>query len=96
MTKTWNCSVIHRWLIRGTTPGTRRRPFLVPSAADRHCADLVLVDVGHLAQEARKPMFALKSADGAFGGRAQATQRVYDDFRELAIRILDASVAAIA
>jgi hypothetical protein len=36
---------------------------------------------------------ALKPAGGAFGGHAQATQRVYDDFREL---VLDASVAAIA
>ncbi|MGH3870302.1 MAG: ParA family protein [Pseudonocardiaceae bacterium] len=41
-----------------------------------------------LAQEARKPMFALKPADGAFGGHAQAAQRAYDDFRDLAIRIL--------
>ncbi|MGH3776702.1 MAG: ParA family protein [Pseudonocardiaceae bacterium] len=49
-----------------------------------------------LAQEARKPMFALKPADGAFGGHAQAAQRAYDDFRDLAIRILDASLAAIA
>ncbi|MGH3867906.1 MAG: ParA family protein [Pseudonocardiaceae bacterium] len=48
-----------------------------------------------LAQEARKPMFALKPADGAFGGHAQAAQSAYDDFRSLAIRIiLDASVAA--
>jgi chromosome partitioning protein len=49
-----------------------------------------------LAQEARKPMFALKPADGAFGGHAQAAQRVYDEFHDLAIRILDASVASTA
>lgn len=48
-----------------------------------------------LAQEARKPMFALKPADGAFGGHAQAAQRVYDDFHDLAIRILEASVAGL-
>lgn len=46
-----------------------------------------------LAQEARKPVFALKPADGAFGGHAQAAQRAYDDFRDLAIGILDASRA---
>ncbi len=43
-----------------------------------------------LAQEARKPMFALKPADGAFGGHYQAAQRVYGEFRTLALRILNA------
>ena len=37
-----------------------------------------------LAQEARKPMFALKPADGAIGGHAKAVQRCYRDFRALA------------
>lgn len=37
-----------------------------------------------LAQEARKPMFALKPADGAIGGHAKAVQDCYGDFRELA------------
>jgi cellulose biosynthesis protein BcsQ len=37
-----------------------------------------------LAQEARKPMFALKPADGAIGGHAQAVQDCYKDFRKLA------------
>ncbi|MGH3721483.1 MAG: ParA family protein [Pseudonocardiaceae bacterium] len=49
-----------------------------------------------LAQEARKPVFALKPADGAFGGHAQAAQRAYEDFRGLAIAILDASRARAA
>jgi chromosome partitioning protein len=49
-----------------------------------------------LAQEARKPMFALKPADGAFGGHAQAAQSAYGDFRSLALRILDAASAASA
>lgn len=44
-----------------------------------------------LAQEARKPIFALKPADGAFGGHAQAAQRAYGDFRQLANRLLDAT-----
>jgi hypothetical protein len=38
-----------------------------------------------LAQEARKPMFALKPADGAFGGHYQAAQNAYADFRALAL-----------
>ena len=37
-----------------------------------------------LAQEARKPMFFLKPADGAIGGHAAAVQACYADFRELA------------
>jgi len=37
-----------------------------------------------LAQEARKPMFALKPADGAIGGHATAVQDCYGDFRALA------------
>ena len=34
-----------------------------------------------LAQEARKPMFALRTADGAIGGHANAVQACYRDFR---------------
>lgn len=37
-----------------------------------------------LAQEARKPMFLLKPADGAIGGHAKAVQECYRDFRTLA------------
>jgi hypothetical protein len=42
-----------------------------------------------LAQEARKPMFFLKAADGAIGGHASAAQDCYRDFRALAQRIAD-------
>jgi chromosome partitioning protein len=42
-----------------------------------------------LAQEARKPMFALKPADGAFGGHQQAAQSAYRDFSLLAEALLD-------
>jgi cellulose biosynthesis protein BcsQ len=37
-----------------------------------------------LAQEARKPMFHLKPADGAIGSHVQAVQNCYRDFRQLA------------
>ena len=40
-----------------------------------------------LAQEAHKPMFFLKSADGAIGGHAQAVQDCYQDFRALALEV---------
>ncbi|HEU0086162.1 MAG TPA: hypothetical protein VFQ77_00655 [Pseudonocardiaceae bacterium] len=46
-----------------------------------------------LAQEARKPIFALKPADGAFGGHAQAALRAYGDFRTLANRLLEVTFA---
>ena len=40
-----------------------------------------------LAQEARKPMFALKAADGALGGHATAALDVYRDYKKLAQEI---------
>lgn len=43
-----------------------------------------------MAQEARKPVFALTAADGAFGGHQQAAQRAYDDFRQLTRQVLTA------
>jgi chromosome partitioning protein len=42
-----------------------------------------------LAQEARKPIFDLTSADGAIGAHAAAVSESEDDFRKLAARILD-------
>lgn len=40
-----------------------------------------------LAQDARKPMFLLRSADGAIGGHAAAVADCYDDFKRIAKRI---------
>src|SRR5712692_7408053 len=40
-----------------------------------------------LAQEARKPMFHLKPADGAIGAHVQAVQGAYQDFKVLAREI---------
>jgi hypothetical protein len=40
-----------------------------------------------LAQEARKPMFHLKPADGAIGAHVQAVQSAYADFQKLAREI---------
>lgn len=40
-----------------------------------------------MAQDARKPMFLLKPADGAIGGHAAAVQACYGEFRDLAQRI---------
>ena len=42
-----------------------------------------------LAQEANKPMFMLKPADGAIGAHQKAVMGCYDDFRSLAQKIID-------
>ena len=42
-----------------------------------------------MAQEARKPMFKLGPADGAFGGHQAAVQSCGQDFRKLTLSILD-------
>ena len=53
-------------------------------ATIRHYRSLV-----PLAQEARKPVFGLTSADGAIGSHAAAARGAYDDFRRLADRIVE-------
>lgn len=40
-----------------------------------------------MAQEARKPMFHLKPADGAIGAHLQSAQQAYQDFKYLALAI---------
>jgi hypothetical protein len=42
-----------------------------------------------LAQEAHKPMFHLKPADGAIGSHLQAVQSAYKDFKQLAEKIAE-------
>jgi hypothetical protein len=42
-----------------------------------------------LAQEARKPMFNLKPADGVMGSRLQAARSIYYDFKQLALTIAE-------
>jgi chromosome partitioning protein len=42
-----------------------------------------------MAQEAHKPIFYLKPADGAIGAHVAAVQKVYGDFSELAKKIAD-------
>lgn len=41
-----------------------------------------------MAQEARKPVFLLKSADGAIGSHAASVSQAYDDFKALAQKII--------
>jgi len=58
---------------------------------DSHCLGILkhYRSLMPLAQEARKPMFFLKPADGAIGGHTAAVQDCYRDFRELARRIAE-------
>jgi cellulose biosynthesis protein BcsQ len=44
-----------------------------------------------MAIEARKPVFALKPADGAIGAHTEAVRRAYEDFHMLAMRIIKRS-----
>ncbi|VVM04674.1 ParA family protein [Methylacidimicrobium tartarophylax] len=53
-------------------------------ASLKRCPSLML-----MAQEARKPIFLLRPADGAIGSHAAAVQDCYQDFRTLALRIAD-------
>jgi cellulose biosynthesis protein BcsQ len=80
-----------RWMSRIPTDYRRAvldqtSPTEVSDAPDGNC----LATLKHfrslmpLAQEARKPMFALRAADGAIGGHAAAVQECYHDFRALA------------
>lgn len=57
-----------------------------PMEEDPHCLAILrhVRSLMPLAQEARKPMFALKPADGAIGGHASAVRGCYRDFRALA------------
>ncbi len=85
-----------RWLNR--IPSEYRRSVLAEDyttapaiAADPYC--LAMLKHYHslvpMAQEARRPMFALKPADGAIGAHANAVQGAYLDFQSLAKKILE-------
>jgi chromosome partitioning protein len=82
-----------RWLEQ--IPAAYRRYVLGDLAADRTAfkADnrLALLknyrSLAPLAMEARKPMFALRPADGALGAQQDAVRSCYDDFQRLAVEI---------
>ncbi len=85
-----------RWIDR--MPEAYRRSFGQPPATDLDIASDEfclgqLKDFRSLmpmAQEAKKPMFLLKPADGAIGGHQGAVRQAYTDFRVLAERIATA------
>ncbi len=85
-----------RWMRR--VPSEYRRSVLrtdgadaPPVAEDPECLGLVkhYHSLAPMAQEARKPVFLLRSADGAIGAHQRAVQAAYGLFQDLACRILD-------
>lgn len=83
-----------RWIDR--MPAVYRRSFEKPSApevdvaSDEFCL-AQLKDYRSLmpmAQEARKPIFLLKPADGAIGGHQGGVRQAYEDFRKLSTELL--------
>jgi len=86
-----------RWMNR--IPGVYRESVLgetggiAPSSVANDSANLGTLkhyrSLMPLAQEARKPMFLLKAADGAIGGHANAVQECSSDFRTLARHIAE-------
>ncbi|MBP8805285.1 MAG: ParA family protein [Kofleriaceae bacterium] len=83
----------NRWMRR--IPGTYAESVLETTAvtddpaADPNCLGIVkhYRSLMPLAQEARKPIFQLRAADGALGSHAAAAQQAYADFSTLATRI---------
>lgn len=83
-----------RWMDR--IPGIYREAvlnevdLLTPSVAqDPYCLSLLkhYRSLMPMAMEARKPIFFLKSADGAIGAHIEAVKSCYKDFHKLATRI---------
>jgi chromosome partitioning protein len=83
-----------KWIAR--IPGTYRRFVLgepdddaPPVGSDEHCFALLkhYRSLMPMAQEARKPMFKLRPADGALGAHVTAVHDAFRDFLELARKI---------
>jgi chromosome partitioning protein len=86
-----------RWLRQ--VPAEYRRSVLgatpddAPLAADdEYCLGLIkhYHSLAPMAQEARKPLLLLRSADGAIGAHQQSVRDAYGHFETLATRLLDA------
>jgi cellulose biosynthesis protein BcsQ len=86
-----------KWIAR--IPNTYRQYVLdenscedVPLVAnDPHCFALLkhYRSLMPMAQEARKPIFELKPADGALGAHTYAVMDAYEDFKRLALAIVE-------
>jgi cellulose biosynthesis protein BcsQ len=83
-----------KWIER--IPGTYRKyvlnedPGQVAVKDDEHCFAMLkhYRSLMPMAQEARKPIFHLKPADGALGSHAAGVRDAYDEFKALSTRII--------
>jgi len=91
-------SAVQRWMDR--VPAVYRSSILDESGGpvpwiedDEYCLAQLrsYASLMPMAQDARKPVFALTAADGAFGGHQQAAQRAFSDFRQLTRQVLGAT-----
>lgn len=66
---------------------------LITTAEDPYCLAMLkhYRSLMPMAMEVRKPVFALKPADGAIGAHNEAVRKAYVDFHELAARIVERS-----
>jgi chromosome partitioning protein len=83
-----------RWMDR--IPGVYRDAVVdesmsssIPVREDPYCLSLLkhYRSLMPMAMEVRKPIFFLKSADGAIGAHIEAVRKCYDDFQKLAVKI---------
>jgi chromosome partitioning protein len=83
----WIAEIPHEY--RRSVLGENLNYNIIPVTDDEHCLALLkhYRSLMPLAQEAHKPMFYLKPADGAIGSHMQAVQGADKDFRQLAINI---------
>lgn len=92
---------LHKWI--GRIPGEYRRAVLqcdAPTTPTIDADEHLLANLQEyrslmpLAQEANKPMFMLKPADGALGAYMNAVVSCYQDYRSLAQKISDKLAAS--
>jgi cellulose biosynthesis protein BcsQ len=77
--KIYRTSVLNQEYLNGDIVNDLHRLGLV-----RHYHSLIA-----MAQEARKPIFALKPADGAIGGHSALVKTAYTNFKEIALAIVE-------
>jgi hypothetical protein len=75
---------VYREVVLGQSDGE-----VPPVDRDEHCIAMLkhYHSLVPLAQEARKPLFLLRPADGAIGAHQHAVQSAYRDFAEVASQI---------
>jgi hypothetical protein len=77
----------YRKFVEGKSDGAKQVPTV---SEDQNCIALLkhYRSLMPMAQDAGKPMFFLKAADGALGAHINAVRDAYDDFETLALKIV--------